>query len=103
MVHQVIFTFDNSSGEVTLNSAGTGTITILQNSDGCYGPGYITPSLTILKGSCTLTSVNVTKTFGDPNFVLDNVTTISAGGYAFTSNPPAIVSINNTTSNDNYS
>jgi len=90
---------DNSSGEVTLTSAGTGTITILQNGDGCYGPGYLTPSLTVLKGSCTLTSVNVTKTFGDPNFVLDNVTTISAGGYAFTSNPPAIVSINNTTSN----
>ena len=93
------FNIDNSSGEITLTSSGVGTITILQNATDCYGPQFITPSLTVLKGSCTLTSVNVTKTFGDPNFVLDNVTTSSTGSYAFTSNPPAIVSINNTTSN----
>ena len=93
------FDIDNSSGEITLTSSGVGTITILQNATDCYGPQFITPSLTVLKGSCTLTSVNVTKTFGDPNFVLDNVTTSSTGSYAFTSNPPAIVSINNTTSN----
>ncbi len=90
---------DSSSGEVTLTSSGVGSITILQNGDGCYGPGYITPSLTVLKGSCTLTSVNVTKTFGDPNFVLDNVTTSSTGSYAFTTNPAGKVLINNTTSN----
>jgi len=94
-----IFTIDNSSGEITLTSSGVGTITILQNQTDCYRPEFITPSLTVLKGSCTLTSVNVTKTFGDLNFVLDNVTTSSTGSYAFTSNPPAIVSINNTTSN----
>ena len=57
------------------------------------------PSLTVLKGSCTLTSVNVTKTYGDLNFVLDNVTTSSSAVILSTSNPPAIVSINNTTSN----
>ncbi len=93
------FNIDSSSGVVFLNSAGTGSITILQNSDGCYGPGYITPSLTVLKAFCTLTSVNVTKTFGDSNFVLDNVTTSSTGSYAFTTNPAGKVSTNNTTSN----
>ena len=92
------FNIDSSSGVVFLNSAGTGTITILQNSDGCYGPGYITPSLTVLKGYNNLIAGNVTKTYGDQNFVLDNVTTISTGSYAFTTNPPGIVSINNTTS-----
>ena len=90
---------DSSSGEVTLTSSGVGTITILQNQTPCYGPEVITTSLTILKGSCTLTSVNVTKTFGDPNFVLDNVTTSSTGSYAFPSNLAGKVSINNTTSN----
>ena len=65
------FNIDSSSGEITLTSSGVGTITILQNGDGCYGPEFITPSLTVLKGSCTLTSINVTKTFGDLNFVLD--------------------------------
>ena len=93
------FEIDANSGVVTSTSAGTGFITIVQPSDGCYGSDVVFPSLTVLKGSCTLTSVNVTKTYGDLNFVLDNVTTSSSGNYTFTSNPPAIVSINNTTSN----
>ena len=93
------FDIDTSSGVVYLTSAGVGSITILQNSDGCYGPGSVSPSLTVLKAFCTLTSVNVTKTYGDSNFVLDNVTTSSTGSYAFTTNPAGIVSINNTTSN----
>ena len=93
------FNIDSSSGVVFLTNAGTGTITILQNSDGCYGPGYITPSLTILKAYNNLIAGNVTKTFGDLNFVLDNLTTSSSGSYAFTTNPAGIVSINNTTSN----
>ena len=92
------FNIDSSSGVVFLTSAGTGSITILQNSDGCYGPGYVTTPLTVLKAFNNLTAGNVTKTFDDQNFVLDNVTTISTGGYAFTTNPAGIVSINNTTS-----
>ncbi|MDC3050937.1 gliding motility-associated C-terminal domain-containing protein, partial [Bacteroidota bacterium] len=92
------FDIDSSSGEVFLTSAGIGTITILQNSDGCYGPAYVTTSLTVLKAFNNLTASNVTKTFGDPNFVLDNVTTSSTGSYAFTTNPAGIVSINNTSS-----
>ena len=89
---------DNSSGEVTLTSAGTGSITILQNGDGCYGPGYINPSLTILKAYNNLIAGNVTKTFGDQNFVLDNVITSSSGSYTFTTNPAGIVSISDNTS-----
>ena len=60
---------------------------------------YITTSLTVLKAYNNLIAGNVTKTFGDLNFVLDNVTTSSTGSYAFTTNPAGIVSINNTTSN----
>ena len=54
--------------------------------------------LNLLKAFNNLTAGNVTKTFDDPNFVLDNVTTISAGSYSFTTNPAGIVSINNTSS-----
>ncbi len=93
------FNIDNSSGEITLTGSGVGTITILQNQTPCYGPEFITTSLTILKAYNNLIAGNVTKTFGDLNFVLDNATTNSSGSYAFTTNPAGIVSINNTTSN----
>ena len=101
-----IFDID-PSGLVTIKNAGTATVTILQGSDNCYQSNVIFPILTVLKGfnnlnlpypvSQNLFLPHIVTTYGDPDFVLSG-TSSSTGNYAFSTDPPGIVSINNTTS-----
>jgi hypothetical protein len=87
-----------SGNTVTLVGSGTTTISAYQASSNDYSDGTITSTLTVSLATSTLSSATFTiansKAYGDPSFaILTRPTSNSSGAITYTSNNPAVATI----------
>ena len=79
---------------VSIVSAGTTTITATITAAGNYGSGTITTTLTVEKGTPTITGFSVpAKTFGDASFSLVAPTSNSTGSIVYSSSNTAVATV----------
>ena len=71
-----------SSNTVNITGAGTSTIIVSQASDGLYNAGSTSLTLIVYKADPIIHFPDVTKTFGDPDFLI-SATSSSTGDFAY--------------------
>ncbi|OYZ51674.1 MAG: hypothetical protein B7Y15_04905 [Bacteroidetes bacterium 24-39-8] len=94
----ISYSIDNSAvatttgNTVTLQGAGSAIITVTQAADANHFAASITAILNVNKIAPVLSLSNITKTYGDPSFVL-NASSTSAAAISYSIDNPAIASI----------
>ena len=84
-----------SGTTVTIVGAGTATITATQATDANYNAGSVTTLLTVAKGIPVIAFMpDINKTFGDAAFALTAPTSNSNGLFSYSTNTPAVATIN---------
>ncbi len=84
-----------SGTTVTIVGAGTAVITATQATDANYNAGSVTTLLTVAKGVPVIGFMaDINKTFGNAPFIITPPTSNSTGVFSYTSNTPAVATIN---------
>ncbi|TDK27162.1 autotransporter domain-containing protein [Luteimonas aestuarii] len=79
---------------VTITGAGTATITATQAASGNYATAQVTAQLAVDTAVPTLSGFpNLTRTFGDADFILVAPTSDSAGAFTYTSSDPSVATV----------
>jgi uncharacterized protein YjdB len=79
-----VFKVDEETGTVKIVGVGTATLTVKQAATANYEAGSASATVTVKKGTPTLTWEPGSKTFGDPEFELPNPASPSSGKFTFT-------------------
>ncbi|MDC3276057.1 gliding motility-associated C-terminal domain-containing protein [Flavobacteriaceae bacterium] len=88
-----------SNSTITIIGGGSTIVTLNQAEVNNYNAGVATMTLTVNKGTTTITFNDLTKTYGDPNFDF-SATSLSSGAMTFTiSNTSIATMVNSTTAN----
>ena len=86
-----------SDTTITIIGGGSTIVTLNQAEVNNYNAGVATMTLTVNRGTTTITFNNLTKTYGDPNFDF-SATSLSSGAMTFTiSNTSIATMVNSTT------
>ena len=83
---------------VTINGAGTSTITVRQDACGNYLEGYSTITFTVNKQTTNITNFSIpTKTYGDASFTITDPSSNSPANFSYQTSNTSVVTINNKT------
>ncbi|MDG2062493.1 MAG: gliding motility-associated C-terminal domain-containing protein [Flavobacteriaceae bacterium] len=85
-----------SNSTITIIGGGSTIVTLNQAEVNNYNAGVATMTLTVNKGTTTITFNDLTKTYGDPNFDF-SATSLSSGAMTFTISNTSIATMVNST------
>jgi gliding motility-associated-like protein len=94
-----VATINSSTGTVTLINKGNAVITVTQSDSAYYTSATITATMTVTGARDTglIWSQDITKTYGDSEFVIPISTSSSTGSYTYSSTNTNIATINSST------
>ena len=86
-----------SGNTVSIQGAGSTTITVTQAANGSYSSGTTTATLTVSKVPVTLTLADINKLVTDADFAITNPASSSSGAFTYTSSDTSVATISGNT------